>query len=404
MNGSIFAHEMNKQWRMKQMVVKIENVQKSNNKLNKQFAILSAIGIIMVVSAHCNSSLNLFSDYFPYNSFFMPMFVFISGYFFKDENTNKLGKYIFNKIKRLLIYYFIWNLIYGIIRIILYKIGFLGSTAQINIKSLFILPFINGQQFGLNAPSWFIPMLFTVEVSFAIIRKIQLKIGKDIKGYILLVILIIVNIFSVYLAKQNILQYYWLPILKIMFFMVFFQLGKIYKNDLEKIENNIPTIMVFIITITINLIMIKIYHNINFISLYSMKGFSHLAPFVPIICSITGIWFWLRISKILVGVIGNNKLVNKISNSTKDIMMHHIFCIYLINLIFLLLNQKLKFFNDFNSQKFINSYGWYMYYLGMKQFGIVYIFIGIFGSMKIKELQTFIVEKFKNIYWLRLKK
>ena len=73
---------------------------KYTEKENKVFATLSGIGIIMVVSAHVNSVLNLFKDFFPYNSFFMPMFIFISGYFFKDKNVESVKntkKYICKK-------------------------------------------------------------------------------------------------------------------------------------------------------------------------------------------------------------------------------------------------------------------------------------------------------------------
>ena len=48
------------------------------SKSNKKFMLLSAIGIFMVVDHHTWTALNLFGDFIPYNSFFMPMFVFIS--------------------------------------------------------------------------------------------------------------------------------------------------------------------------------------------------------------------------------------------------------------------------------------------------------------------------------------
>ena len=51
----------------------------------------------MVVASHCDRALNLLNDIFPYTSFFMPMFMFISGYFFKDENVCNIKLYLKKK-------------------------------------------------------------------------------------------------------------------------------------------------------------------------------------------------------------------------------------------------------------------------------------------------------------------
>ena len=113
-------------------------------KENKVFATLSGIGIILVVSAHVDGVLNLFNNFFPYNSFFMPLFIFISGYFFKDKNVetfDDVKKYILKKIKNLLLYYLIWNLIYGVVRIILYNLKLDNYLVEINWKTLFISPY-----------------------------------------------------------------------------------------------------------------------------------------------------------------------------------------------------------------------------------------------------------------------
>lgn len=57
-------------------------------KSNKQFMILSAIGIIQVVMCHLAPDVKLTGYIFPYTSFFMPMFVFISGYFYSVKKKN----------------------------------------------------------------------------------------------------------------------------------------------------------------------------------------------------------------------------------------------------------------------------------------------------------------------------
>ena len=68
-------------------------------KTNKKFMVLSALGIIMVVDLHCGISLNLLNSIIPYESFFMPLFVFISGYFNKVNEKTDLSTYFKKKCK-----------------------------------------------------------------------------------------------------------------------------------------------------------------------------------------------------------------------------------------------------------------------------------------------------------------
>ena len=75
------------------------------SKSNKKFMLLSAISIFMVVDHHTFTALNILGDFIPYNSFFMPMFVFISGYFNKVDGDSKLLPYFGKKVKTLLLPY-----------------------------------------------------------------------------------------------------------------------------------------------------------------------------------------------------------------------------------------------------------------------------------------------------------
>ena len=72
---------------------------------NIKFLILQTIGIILVVLGH-KGGINLFTDWFPIYSFHMPLFIFISGYFYKTNSESNLIAFIKNKSKRLLIPYF----------------------------------------------------------------------------------------------------------------------------------------------------------------------------------------------------------------------------------------------------------------------------------------------------------
>ena len=80
---------------------------------NQQFAILSTLAMIFTVMGHTGVSTGTIDWLFPYDSYHMPLFVFISGYFFKTEEVcwKKTGHYLWKQMKRLLIPFFAWNLI-----------------------------------------------------------------------------------------------------------------------------------------------------------------------------------------------------------------------------------------------------------------------------------------------------
>ena len=59
---------------------KSENIDRHRN---VTFSCLEAIAIIMVIDDHTGRHIDILSNVFPYNSFYMPLFVFISGYFYK---------------------------------------------------------------------------------------------------------------------------------------------------------------------------------------------------------------------------------------------------------------------------------------------------------------------------------
>ena len=82
--------------------------------VNLQFKLLSAIGIIIIVSGHCyHGGMELAYNWFPPYSYNLALFVFISGYFYKTDYEENVGKYIWKRTKRLLIPAYLWNIFYG---------------------------------------------------------------------------------------------------------------------------------------------------------------------------------------------------------------------------------------------------------------------------------------------------
>lgn len=281
-----------------------------------------------------------------------------------------------------MLYYWGWNIIYAIIMKLLFKLGLTIINVPINLKAIFWLPFVDGQQFYLNAPSWFLPTLFTIEILYWFIRKVGK--GKVYNSSVLLFFFII-NILSVKLSIIGNFSVNLLPIIKLMFFMIFYILGFYYKLYYEKTDEKTNSLIVMGILMIINSLIIKWNPNIHFSSLYSMSGFGNSSCLAPIITGITGIYFFLKLSQLLLNSLQDNKIVNLISNYTKEICMHHIFCMYCLSIIIYLLNFKFNFVL-YDEIYFKKIPGWYFYYFNNRTFSIIYFFVGIFGSIGIEKL------------------
>lgn len=92
-----------------------------NNKIDK-FQILRAIAIIMVVLIHTVSS----KDYLMLRQVFnfaVPMFIFLSGYFYNEMKFKTLKhKYLLQKVFRIIIPYLFYSVIFLMVLLIANKI------------------------------------------------------------------------------------------------------------------------------------------------------------------------------------------------------------------------------------------------------------------------------------------
>lgn len=302
----------------------IANQNVSGNKTNKAFMILSALGIIFVLDAHVWSRMSFLSQIFPYDSFFMPMFVFISGYFFKEKYIDSLTGvvgFVKNKIKKLLVPFIGWAAVYGVFTAVLTEYGIL-SFKKWEIVPLIKNIIFEGTSFGFNSPSWFVPLLFYVSIIYIIIRKSFNKIWNE---PLAMLVMFALGTASVYFCGSRTFVGIEMLTLKVLFFLQFFELGIVFNKYIEKWFDKANSIAVVLLCVTINIALLSIYGaEISFPNCAYMGGFRTGNIFLPMITSITGIAFWLKVSKALVPVAGNSKLVNFISDNTFFIMTHHL--------------------------------------------------------------------------------
>ena len=63
----------------------ISHTEEKEKAYNVTFGILSALAIIMIVAGHVGYDILTVGGLFPYYSFHVPLLLFISGYFYREE-------------------------------------------------------------------------------------------------------------------------------------------------------------------------------------------------------------------------------------------------------------------------------------------------------------------------------
>ncbi len=341
----------------------------------------------------------------------MALFIFISGYFYKPEKEdNIMGKegYLWKKVKRLVIPYFIWNLLYGIIGMVLRHFGVISFGKDISFTTLFIQPWQDGHQYIFNLASWFLLALFLVNIVYLLLRKGMTK-ARIWNDTIMLIVLAIFAYFSIEIGKQN-TKLEMIPLIRTGFFMFFYHLGYYYKT---KIEGNykINTICYLMTLIIIQLILIKVDSQISYYP-HNMV-FKAKYAIVPFLTNITGILFWLKVTQIVTPLLGTNKIVNVIGNNTYDIMLHHLFWVFLMNTV-IRIGAQILGLQGFDINQYKHTI-YYFYTAGVPQVKIVYFIIALGGPLiancgykkikkQIKRLGTVKWKKYKYCYLLTMEK
>ena len=144
-------------------------------RMNTQLLIFKALAITDVVLRH---------KFWPFSSFLfiassIPLFLFLSGYFYKPEGELKPLQFIVKKFKRLMILYFVYNAFYALITYLIFlKKGVVMGSLP-NWWNFFIQPFVDGQQYTLINPMWFIPFFFLTQLVYMFTSRYIRKLTRD---------------------------------------------------------------------------------------------------------------------------------------------------------------------------------------------------------------------------------
>lgn len=217
--------------------------------MNKKILFLQCFGILLVVLGHSGEEIPYLSKWIY--SFHMPLFIFISGYLLSYTSKVELEKiniltFLKKKFKRLLLPYFIISSLAYIPKYVLGK--FAVRSLELSLTGYlhsFLYPWDNVIIFF-----WFLPTLFFI----MIITILFFKVFKNLKSKIEIILLIT---FFISLISKKYIDIKFLNINGILNYLLFFNLGIIYKKYENKIDvffklENLSTLIFFSIILIIN--------------------------------------------------------------------------------------------------------------------------------------------------------
>lgn len=289
---------------------------KSNNV--RYMYIMKGIGICLVVVAHSKAPFTNFI-----NLFHMPLFFFISGYFYKDSYDKNLKDYILKKVKSLYSPFVIYSLMFLVFHNLMFrfniyseKISYGGYTQHIYNSKEFIKEFINIITFGsteqLTGTFWFFTSLFTVSIVFCILRGLLTYSKNQV-------------IFSIIIFLCFLIGYYTdLPrnISTSLIALSMYYLGYLYKKFEHRISVN------YLVAI-VSFIFLVFASSLGHIS---MVNNTYKSPIFLILCSTTGIYVSIYISQLIDRVIKSSWIVY-IGQNTIIIMVLHFLAFKIVTLI-----------------------------------------------------------------------
>jgi len=303
---------------------------------SEKINLLKCLAIALVVSGHLEFS--LFGMFPPY-SFQLSLFFFISGMLFKDKYIDNIFDFIKRRIKSLLVLYFLYTAFYIIVTIIIAKLTGKFWGMELSWKNFFITPFLNGHQLDLCCPMWFVPQLFITMISFVLLQKILKGRSEYLKAFFYTIF----GLYAIPLSKIIELTPINLLLIRTMFSLFFVYLGHLYITKIkDKINLFTPKILGFVICLQA----ILWHFNRDFNPEHGI-GLSYVLVWarfddqiiVPVLTSLTGIWFSLLFIDVTYKYIKDIKFLKLVGENTYHIMANHLFVMYLITAAILSINN-----------------------------------------------------------------
>lgn len=352
---------------------------------NLAFRYLYGFAILFVLLSHCDGGgVEMLSNWMHFGAFHLGIFVFGSGYFFREEKLLNPRLYLWNKVKRLLIPLWCWNLFYGLFLTLLHGFGFTFGE-PLTLRGILLFPINSENLYVLNMGSWFIFPFFCVQILYGAGKLLFNLLGRPkVTDRILQALFVTAGFAGVYFAGHGYHEYALYPVFRILYFMPFYAFGMLYRDFLEKHLSKVPAALYFGTCLLISLML-----NARFGKPVYVIPSSCDYPFgmwATYLAGAVGILFWLRVSAVLADFGKKCIPLLVLGRSTWDIMFHQFAGIMAVKAVFAVTGRIFGIFRDFDPAAFSGDI-WYLYRPGgIKEFALLYVLGAIGISLGVKAL------------------
>jgi len=339
-----------------------------------RFRLLYALGMIFVVSGHAEGGgVSLFYDWFPPYAFHMGLFVFCSGYFYKDSYTQDLPGFLARKARTLILPMYLWNLFYALLVVVTRRFGFTIGFLP-SFETLVSMPLYEGSQFEYNMGAWFVVPLFLVECMTVLFRRLCPVSGSRRRETAAFVLSLLLGALGVWLAQHGFRRAWELLVVRTLYFLPFYGLGIFYRRVLEdwdRLSHGPYFVLVFLAQYLIIILCGRIpYYTPSRCDDFIEGGI------VPFIVGFVPIAFWLRAAKILEPSLGRGPWLNAIASNSYSIMVNQYLGFMAVKAGFAVLKTVTGRCQDFDMGLFKSELS-YFYAPGGRIFFIFYLAAGL---------------------------
>lgn len=354
-------------------------------------------GIFCVVYAHCYTHGFLAGTPAIVSSVYVnQLFMFLSGLFYHRENDDASFWYILRKYAQSYLFpYYLWNAIYGLLCVILNRLGLISFGSEINLNTLLLQPWGNSDQFMLNIAAWFLLTLFLVSVVNLLLRKLLLCFWLQMVRVerILLVLYFCISMATIWRLEGQSISGIFSGISRMLILLPYYQLGISFQRLREKLHMK----QRLIVGVVSGIIAIGAqYLNGSAFSCKMLYCYFSGNALLITVASTGCVICIIEVFGIMGQHIAGWRWIRYISRSTKYIMLHHIFVIYLLQFGLFCLNF-IGLLPEFDVNAFRNSL-WYRFDFNIPALRFPMVIIAMIAPTVLHKAAGIIYPKLKAKY------